>query len=1843
MKKGIFIALSALLALPATLFGQSYSKLWKEVAEAEDKDLPQQVIKFSQQIVDKARKEHEYGHLLKAQLKATTTIVDVAPDSLMPEIVRLDKDMRSAKDGALKAVYATVLYMIYDEQRSSRTPEFVEKSEECLAIALADPALLAKTKASAYEPFVVKGKDSRYFKDDLLSIIGRTLGQYSKMHQQYERMGNRPASCLTALWMLQDGSKPYTSNWKESKYIAQLDSLIERYKDLDVVAEVAIERYKALDDHTGADKGVLLDYIHEATARWSKWPGMNKLRNEELEMTNPRFRFENDSELITSGTASDIRLSNLRNVQELTLNIYRTDLNGDTRIENKDLAEKQNFQKWLMPELSQTRRYEGHPPYEDFRDTLKLSGLQPGVYMVELLTNPQTEVMRRLFFVSDLYIMGEELPNDNRYVVVNSTTGQPVPGAHLKLTKDSRKVRKVVELTCDEKGEVRCEDEADYLFAYTDTDKGFKEISWNGNYNYYGKSRKETNIEVFTDRSIYRPGQTVHVAVLAYENSQFIENNVLEGLMVTLRLRDANYKVVKELKVLTDAYGKAAMEFTLPTGSLNGRFCIEANNARHYFRVEEYKRPTYEVTYEDITQTYKAGDTIDVTGTARSYAGVGVQGAKVKYTVKRRIAYWWFAYSHYWDEGYIGRRSDDEEICTGETTTDAQGHFTVSVPLKISEWERRSINFYHFVVEADVTDQAGESRNGSMQIPVGTRDAVLTCDLPYKALREDLKGMTFHVYNAAGKDIEGKTIEYRMDGGEWQTAKSNNRIPMVDAWMASGRHRLEARCAADTLEHTMVVFGLDDTVPCEETKDWFYVSSTQFDADDSKPVTVQVGSSAPDVHIVYSIISGKQLIESGVIDQSNALWNRKFTYKEEYGNGIQLAFAWVKDGKLYKHHTQIKRPLPPKKLTLRWDTFRDRLTPGQKEEWKLTILNPDGTPADAQMVATMYDKSLDQLYSHQWGLTPNIYLPVATTQWRGSGWSHWWASAEKDWERLDVPSMEFSHFDNEYWQLLGFGYNMAGGEVIGYGVRLRSANAVGGRGVVDGAYYIAEEPMERKSVVLAETADAEQATEEQPEESEEPAGGIQMRENLNETAFFYPQLTTDKKGQIAIKFTLPESLTTWRFMGIASTKDMKYGYLDGEAVAQKEVMVQPNMPRFIRTGDQAKIVTRIFNTADHDVSGTATLNLIDPRTNKSITKLNKPFSVKKGETGIVSFDVTPDGTQDLYICQISAAGKNFSDGEQHYLAVLPDKERVTVTVPFTQHEPGTKTVDIAKMFPAGTTQQKLTVEYTNNPAWLMVQALPSVGNPREEDAIDQAAVLYATIIARTLIGQSADIKNVFEQWKREADQGSLTSNLSKNQELKDILIQETPWVVDADREDEQKQRLGDFFDSNNIDNRISEAVKKLRGLQRGDGSWSWWPGMPGSFYMTVSISEMLARLNVMAGKQNETNQMLNNAFEFMNKEILEEVADMKKREKEGHEVGFPSFKALQYLYICAIDGRKLPKNVQEANDYLIGKMKKDIKNQTIYEKALSAIILNKYGEKKRSQEYAQSLKEYTVFTEEKGRYYDTHRAGYSWYDYKIPTEVMAIEALKVITPQDEQTIEEMQRWLLQEKRTQAWDTPINSVNAVYAFLFDNTKLLEAKEPTVFAIDGKKLDVPQSTAGVGYVKTAIEQPKGKQFTAKKTSTGTSWGAVYAQFMQPVSDIENSASGITVKREIILISNPNTPTTLTSPVTLKVGDKVKVRITITSERDLDFVQVLDRRAACMEPVRQLSGYRNGAYCSPKDYSMNYYYDMMRKGTHVVETEYYIDREGTYETGTCTVQCAYSPEYRATTKSQKLTVTN
>ncbi len=1834
MKQRLFVILFTMLLLPMDFLAQSYNALWKQVEEAEIRDLPQSAITALQQIETKARKEKAYGQLLRATLLHARKQSEIAPDSLLPAVKRLEQQEQQAADDVLRMVYDAVLAKLYADNHQL-ADDWQTRQQDYYQRATAQPDLLAAVKADTYMPFVVKGKDSGLYGHDLLSVVGSELGAWQWLSDYYARQGNRAAACLTALSHLMTQEKAYNESLARSGYVGRLDSLLAVYGDLPEAGEIAIERYRYMSNHTDATPADKAAWLKQALERWASWQRANELRESWASLTNPSYQVRADVRVAETNKAQTIRLEGLRHLNSLTMHVYRTALTGDTNINPNVERDYQKVKGSLkeMKDMERTLTFSGHEDYDVFEDSLQIGGLPAGVYLLEFTTDPTTSVYRTLYFVSGVRLMAQPQPDNKvRYVVVDATSGQPLPGATIQLVYHGAKQSNESKTT-DAKGELICTYDRmrpSAVWAYTKGDNYCPQAAIYGRYVYYEPRYNREYTNIFTDRSIYRPGQTVHVAAVVWKDLSATENTAVEGKTLKLELRDTNHKLIGEQQVTTDRFGKCSTDFTLPTGLLNGRFTIRGGQGMATIRVEEYKRPTFQVTFDEYNEPYQNGDIVHAKAKAATYAGVPVQDAKVKYTVRRQIAWWWLSYSWYWQKGTMPNGLHNEVVSEGETVTADDGSFTVDMPMLLPKSLEGSPMFYHFVVEADVTDIGGETHSGTMRLPLSTKPTVLTCDLPQQVRGDQLPKVTFTSRNAAGKETAG-TVKYRIDGGRWLECVANMPVSIASVPLKSGEHRLEAACGDDTVDMTFVVFGLADTKPATKTSDWFYVSDSQFPRG-GKPVTVQVGASDPNLYIVYAIFAGNQQIESGSIKKNGELLNRKFTWQESYGNGLLLTFAWVKDGVCHSHETVITRPMPDKELKMTWTTFRDRLKPGQQEEWRLRVTMPDGKPADASMMAVLYDKSLDQLNPHQWHFSPVPSSSLPSTSWQWSSWGGLHGSGAKDYQQFDVPQFNYSHFDSEVFPYFQPAIRVRGlGMAYAAKAPMMSRVASMEETAMDGVNTMAQKAVVIEEKAVASADEAASAT----DDGQQNGGEVQLRENLDETAFCYPAVESDKDGNVVLKFTLPESLTTWRFMGVANTKDMLYGSIDGEAVAQKDVMIQPNMPRFLRAEDKAQLSARVFNLLDKPISGQARLQLIDPETERTVYEQTESFSVDGGQTGNVSYQLSlADCQLSLLICRITATGDGFSDGEQHYLPVLPNREYVTKTVPYTQHEPGVKTIDLTKLFPQGTTQQKLTIEYTNNPAWLMVQSLPVLGQPCEHSAIDQAASYYSNQLAKSLLAQNPKVKTVFEQWKREGDNAqSLTSNLQKNQELKDIVLSETPWVWAADREHEQKARLSDFFDENGINNRLVTAVEKLKKLQRGDGSFSWYPGMEGSTYITVAIEEMLARLSVMAGQQSDIKQMQDKAFSYIGQEMVKTVAELKKQKKPS----FPSFTALRWLYICAIDGRQLPSTVKAANDYLIPLLKKDIKQQTIYEKALTAIVLAKHGEQSTAANYIKSLKEYSVYTEEMGRYYDTPRAAYSWYDYRIPTEVAAIEAIEAVAPQDAQTVDEMRRWLLQEKRTQLWGTPINSVNAIYAFLGGqgNALVLNAQRPqTVLAIDGSPVSLPQATAGIGYVKTAISAPKGQTFTATKSSEGTSWGAVYAQFMQSTSDIEASQSGITVRRE--LLNAQRSPAT-----SLKVGDRVTVRITIDCDRDLDFVQVSDRRAACMEPVRQLSGYRNGAYCSPKDYATNYFYYGLSKGRHVIETEYYIDRAGQYETGTCSVQCAYSPEYRGTAPSVTLEV--
>jgi len=1820
---------------------QNYNKMWKEADEASDKDLPKTEQKVLRRIADKALGRKDYGQLLAAELRYSSLAVDISPDSLEPEIRRLTAlhDRLGSKDAALKAVLSVVLGRIY-EHNNSLGDDHEQTSKSYLAQALANMDALAAHHDSDYQPFVETGKDSEVFGHDLLHVIGNELGCKKQIRDYYLAHGNRRAACVLDLEMAKDDN-----NLFGNRLLQRCDSLMAAYADVPEVADIAIARYQEMSSLNNKATETKYQYGEEIIAKWPEWRNMNVVRTSQKRLTAPCFNLWTKREVVLPDTPTKVEVNTLRNTGVLTITLRRLNADGTTAL---NVGSDDGYSK-VVPlivgnekPITVSKQYAPHTDREEYKDTLELPGLRPGVYLIEATGDKEGfRPQRDILYVSRLFLMAEQLPGkEMRYVAVDGATGHPVAGAKLRIYtyQGYNKPDIEVSLTTDSKGEAKykwTDRQPSRAYLFTADDNALPAQSVWASYSYYYSDNKAEKVSVLTDRSIYRPGQTVRVAAIVYEQTGKTSHRVVAGESIKFALRDANNKIVSEQKATTDEFGTATTDFLLPTSGLTGRFTIVAVGRQRgsaSVRVEEYKRPTFFVEFDDYKAIYHPGDTIELTGRAKSYAGVPVQGATVKYEVVRNRALWWW------------RNSDDTKatVGNGEAVTGQNGEFKMRVPLVLPD-NSRSSAFYTFTADATVTDQGGESQSGKTSVPLGTRDKVLSCDLPSKQLDEKLTSFRFTLHNASGSEIDGM-VSYSFDGGKTQTVKANTEIKLAKSFK-SGIHKLVAYCEGDTLRQNVEIFSFSDKRPASETHDWFYCEGSTFPTD-GKPVRIQIGSSDEDQYIIYTIFAEDKELEHGTIRQSNALTTKQYTYREEYGDGITVTFAWVKNQRLYTHSATIMRPLPNKNLKLTWQTFRDRLTPGQQEQWTALVTTPDGKPVNAQLMATLYDKSLDQISRHQWFFSPSLYRVVPSASWGSTSIGSLTLRYCVPVKGEDIYDTEYSTIADRYYEELCHApyhipvlYGAAMGTRNGGLVPLRSKASSRYAATEDAAPAMMRLDME-STMALEESASADKTDE---AAAEQPADGNaqQVRENLNETAFFLPQLSTDAKGRVVINFTLPESITTWRFMGLAHDKEVRYGWLDGEAVASKTVMVQPNMPRFVRHHDKAQIAARLMNTSDKAVGGTAQIEILEPTTEKVLHTATLPFTIEAQSTSQVSFPVDATELPQLVIVRMKASGDGFSDGEQHYLPILPDEEMVMNTVPFTQHEAGVKTIDVAKLFPETSSKRKLTVEYTNNPAWFMIQALPFVGDADADNAMSLAAALYANTIGRNIISSSPRIKRVIEQWQHETGgESTLLSNLQKNAQLKELMLNETPWMLDAEKESDQKQSLIRFFDTNTLNQKCAAAVKKLQQLQLADGSWAWCKGMEGSPWMTGSILTTLVRLNNMAGQQADTEEMMTKGFAFMHLFIDKEVKYLKEAQKKGAKNPRPSELAVQYLYSLAIGNPKLSPTAKANRDYLVGLLSKQTKEFSIYGKAVSAIILAANGHTKKANEYLQSIQEYTVYTEEMGRYFDTPKAGYSWFDYRIPTEVAAIEAFKMLVPGDHQTVEEMQRWLLQSKRTQAWDTPLNSINAIYAFA-DNSKIdvLDADgAPTVLKLDGKAIDLPTATAGLGYVKTAIENPTASVFTAEKSTPHTSWGAVYAQFMQPMSDIEQASSGLRVKREYF---TPDGKAYESGQMALSVGQKIRVRLTIEADRDYDFVQVIDKRAACLEPAAQLSGYHWGCYIAPKDYTTTYYFDRLSKGRHKVEAEYYVDRSGTYLSGTCTAQCAYAPEYTGRAKAVEFNV--
>ena len=1861
MKRNIITLLITVFAmLQAT--AQTYDNLWKQADIIAQKDQPKSEIGVMKKIISKATVAKDYGQLLAAEIRQAILWKEISADSLTPNVKRMETEALRAKDPVLKAVRYAVLGKVYRDypygievEDASSYQNGLEvnskKSEEFFKKALEQPELLARNASTGYVPLTLKGVDGSSFNNDLLHLIGFEADSkeaYLLMYTYYNKVENRGAACLCAYKLIEKYRQDDVREVRKSKYLNTIDSLIHVYQDIPEAGELAVEHFRFMEGATDAKPQDKLNYINYALNRWGGWSRMNVLRNAQKRLTEPMFQVQDMPLVLRPSEKKWVHL-NVRNLQNLNIRLSRLNITADNEYD----AQNEATYKMLLKKTTKlhqkdfSRNYYGRPDYEEIKDSFEIGGNLPlGAYLMEVTSdNTGIAPQRLLFYVSNLAVMIQQLPDDrHRYVVVNATDGQPVPGAKIVLydrnyDDKTGKFKRVIHarMTTDDQGEAYFKNVDGKVLIYTSTDKfaPAKDI-YLSRARYYEKKDDEVKYQLFTDRAIYRPGQKVHATAVSYIVKKGLDASV-PGKSRELKfiLRDANWKQVAEQKATTDEYGTASVDFELPKEGQTGQYSISVNGtATEYVRVEEYKRPTFEITFPKVNEKYTWGDTVVVKASAKTYAGVPVQGAKVEYQVTRRNQLWW------WGAGSAGQLVKTDSCVTRE-----DGTFDVEIPLEASLSGKdeadmsdfmRIARFFNFEVSAIVTDISGESHEGVMSLPLGTKPTILTVNLPKRIEADSLKTVTFAYRNASGMPISSR-LKYRIDKGEWKDAEANAPVSIKEyassassassslVWK-SGVHQLEAICGQDTLQQKFTLFSMKDTHPVEPTTEWYYQTAKTFPRD-GKPVYVQVGSSENGAHIVYSIIAGNKLLEKGAWELGDSIVTLPFTYKPEYASGVVINYSFVKNGECYTRKISIARPLPEKKLNITWKTFRDRLTPGQKEKWTLHVTTPDGKPAKAQLMSVLYDKSLDQLAEHTWEMSLGFSQWLPDCYWKSNlkyykmGLAGTYPTKYYDEKELDVDK-----FDGKYFSFYAYMQAMQlsklersyGGTVEA--VRIEKHSLVKDELVRDEAKVMRSRGNQLARVGAA--APSANKVFDVVEEMPQFAGGsgsdagqyldkVQVRENLNETAFFYPALESDNQGNVAINFTLPESVTTWKFMGLAHDKEMRNGCLVDEAVAQKTVMVQPNMPRFLREGDKSTIVVKLFNTSDKKVNGNARMQILDAETRKVVWQKTQGYRIDAEGSATVSFDV--QGLKEgVYINKVVAAGTGYSDGEQHYLPVLSNRELVVNTLPITLHQKGEQNFDLSKLFLNKEGKQakeaenaKVTVEYTNNPSWLMVKALPSISNPDEEDAISLMSAIYANTIT-THIQKHLSLEKQLEQ------------NLSQENHSQQNLSQETI--------------------------RLQNQVEKLKKLQNADGSFSWWKGMKGSRYMTTSVAEMMVRLNAVVGVQKSTAKMLTSAINYLSWQTTQEVREMKKMEEKKHKVS-PSEQALHYLYILSMDGRKMKQNQEADKTYLLEKMSKMTGDFTIYGKARAAVVLAKncqqnadYREK--AGEYLQSVNEYAVYREEMGRYYDTRKALYSLRNYKIPTQVSVIEAMQMLKPNDKQTIEELQRWLLMSKRTQSWDTPVNTVDAVYAFMKGNESNWNRKaENAVLKLDGKLLPMPQDSTTLGYVKTE-KAGKASTLSINKKSDYTSWGAVYAEFKQPLSEIASLESGIKVRRVIVPAESQGR-----GKAQAKVGEKVKVTLIITADRDYDFVKIVDKRAACLEPVNQLSGYQWGMECyvSPKDNTTNFYFDRLSKGKHFVEMEYYVDRKGDYQSGSCTAECTYSPEFGGRTEAYKMTVNN
>ncbi|MDR0333108.1 MAG: hypothetical protein LBI15_06545 [Dysgonamonadaceae bacterium] len=1686
-----------------------------------------------------------------------------------------------------------------------------------------------------------------------------------------------------------------------------LDTMLKQWENrafsveiIDRIADFYQDEIRQISDQNiqrGKIRGYY-EYLQEIIHRFPDYERIGLIENRILQLTQSELSISGNATFPINGK-QELTIT-YKNVDSLNARLYRKN-----SLFSREQSDDYTFVKNISIPLSQA------PKYWQSDTTFSLNINEYGAYRLSFETLPEmtsvwvgeNEWERRrdyFFVVSDLTVFSRlSAENVYDYFVVNRVTGEPINNAQVNIYRTQRDwwennvdTLLVASNTTNEIGLVQMNitpDTRNFNYFYhavtgNDSSSRFEHLSF-GNFhreNFPGDYRE---IQLFTDRSIYRPGQIVYFkAVLTdalNEKSILVPNRPIEFSLI-----DANGQEISEQTLTTNEFGSASGEFVLPHNLLSGYFSIDTYYGEINFRVEEYKRPTFEITFDKIEETYRFGEEIVLRGKAETFSGIQLQNAEIDYRIMRQQAWW-------------GRWGSSPEHFAQETiTTDENGNFEIRFTPEKPDAGRFARSIYTFAVEVVITSASGETQTGNYSITVGDISMILNVDIPNRWEKSSDAKITIFARNLDGNDIsaqgtwqifslhENDSINRRVARGNFATGEQSdlkNRLRRL----ASGKYRIQLQSTDDRgndieAEQDFILFSFSDARPPIKTNEWFVQKSTIFG--ENRNAEIIFGASEK-VHVLYELWRGDTLLEREWITLNNENRLFSFSQKPEYKNGVTLMLRYIKDEQFYSHSVNLVQEREVRGLNVRLDVFRDKIRPGTEEEWRISVRDKDGNPALAEVLASMYDMSLDNIFRYDaWHFSlPSFgYQTSQRGLQRDNSFNSQWIRGNFNNPSRGARSFEFDRF---YW--FNFSFSRGGrmwfssrtgtpppvveaedaemlDEVVvtAYGVQ-RSVAVAGSVTSVAAPNMVAMEMNDEaleEMVVMAYSA-ASVAVEENV--SSETASAPQIRRNFSETAFFYPQLRTNSNGETQIAFTVPESNTRWRFRVLAHDKNLNIGQTEAITVSQKELMVTLNMPRFLRQGDRASIATKISNLSDEMISGNVRIEFINPVTEEMINSISvenqvQSFSLAQNASSDAAwtFDVPTD--IDLIGVRIIAESELFSDGEQHALVVLPNRMMVTESMRMDVNGNQTKSFEMGRLTGnASPTAEnyRLTLEFSSNPAWYAVQALPVLSTPTNESATAWFASYYTNTIGAHIGKAYPKVRAMIDAWQAQGGTSeTLLSNLEENQELKAVLLEETPWVLDAKNESEQKQKLALLFDINRSQNLTNTAIQKLQELQTAEGGWSWFNGFRPSVSITHYILYGFSQLQELEVTtfSSDIRRMKSNAVRYIDRMAVERFESLKRYNPDWRNIRTISTFDLEYLYVrSAYSEIELSENVKEMIDFYTSVITRNWTLYDLYHRSLIAILMQRSGNQRVMNDILRSFREHATVSDELGMFWANNRAHVFMSQSAVSVHTFIMKAFRLGGATSAE-MDNMKRWLLKQKQTQIWESTHATLDAVYTLLSIGTDWFSTEGTTTITLGGQTVEPSKTELGTGYFKESWIRseirPEMGNVQVVHSGNAPAWGALYLQYFEELDKIEGVNASLDVEKLLFveqIDASGRRLLSITENNPLTVGDKVIVRLTVRADRDFEFVHLRDMRAAAFEPVEQISGMRwqNNVrfYQTSRDASTNFYFDVLPRGTYVFEYSVFVNRTGSYSNGITTIQCMYAPEFTSHTSGIRINV--